>query len=396
MKREPIKMPVLSDTMETGHFIGWKKQIGEAVKKGDVLAEIESDKAIMDLEAFEDGYLAGPLAKPDSEIATGTVIGYLVDSKEAASQPSGKQDKQADDDKTTDQPTGQTAVSEGETPMPETSATTQPSGPQASSTIAHLPHGTHRASPYARGLARELGVDITALHPGNSGVITSREVLAAAMDGPHPNLNAGPPYRYKLLTTMHRAVAENMTATLHTPTFRVSAQLPVEPLQRFAHEHETSFTLLLARVAALTVVEHPRFNMAYTPIGLAVRDQVDVGIAVDVPGGLVTPVIRNAAGRKIDELSEDWRILRDKTRRQRLVPSDYEGATFYISNMGMFSAVHSFDAIVPLGATGILSIGAIQAGKAVMTLSCDHRVVFGADAARFMGSLEKHLSQPDL
>ena len=199
---------------------------------------------------------------------------------------------------------------------------------------------------------------------------------------------------------MHRAIVENMNATLHTPTFQLSAELPFAPLQKVAKTRKLSLTLLLARAAALSITEHPKFNMVYTQSRLAVRERIDVGIAVDVPGGLVTPVIRDVAESSLAKLSKDWQSLKAKAQQQRLVASDYQGATFYISNLGMFPTVRSFDAIVPLGAAAILAIGAVDTsdpgsgGKAIFTLNCDHRVVYGADAARFMETLEKRLSDP--
>jgi len=225
-------------------------------------------------------------------------------------------------------------------------------------------------------------------------VIHAPQVLAAALAGPIPNLDAGPVYRLEALTSMHKAVANNMIATLGTPTFRVSARLPLAPLKALAHAQQQSLTLLLARACALCVQKHPHFNAVYTTSALAVREQVDIGIAVDVPGGLLTPVLRDAARRPLDELAEDWRILRDKIKRNRLAPDDYQGATFYLSNLGVFEQVSHFDALVPPGAAAILSLGAEQDGKAEFTLSCDHRVIFGADAARFLASLSQLLDDP--
>lgn len=409
MKRTPITMPVLSDTMETGHLVSWQKKVGDPVKKGEVIAEIESDKAIMDLEAFEDGYLAGPLAPEDSDIPVGATIGYLVDSPEAAQQAGDKKEEKPAPEPSTPKNTEEKAtvdagvtMNDGATPPSETKASseTPPSQPASQHyTETSASTGTVKASPYARGLAQELGVDLAAIAAGSHRVISSKEVLAAALkqaiSEPVPNLDAGPPYHYKLLSSMRRSVAENMIATLHTPTFRVAAVLHVEPLQQAAHNQKISLTLALARAAALTVTEHPNFNMCWTPSAMAVREQVDVGIAVDIPGGLVTPVIRDAAQRRIKELQEDWRILKNKTKRQRLTAEDYQGATFYISNLGTFPVVQQFDAIVPLGAAAILAIGASHDGKATMTLSCDHRVVYGADAARFLATLESYLSDPE-
>ncbi len=391
MKKEPITLPVLSDTMETGHLARWLKAVGDPVKKGDVLAEVESDKAMMEVEAFEDGYLAGPLAQAGTDIPVRAVIGYIVDSPpdSAASEPPPAHPE----------PVAEPAPAPEAAPRPadapEPSAPASPA-PRPSGHRAAPAHRDSRAgvSPYARGLANELDVDLANVKPGPDGVIRAAQVIAAAMQGPSPDLDAGPAWHYKLLTPMHRAVAENMIATLSTPTFRVSSQLSIDTLHQAAKEARQSLSLLLARALALSVHEHPRFNEVYTPAALVVRERVDVGIAVDVPGGLVTPVIRDAAGRPVAELAEDWRILKDKVNKQRLVPEDYSGATVYLSNLGLFDVVSSFEAIVPLGAAAILAVGAAHGGIASFTLSCDHRVVYGADAARLMQTLADLLATP--
>jgi pyruvate dehydrogenase E2 component (dihydrolipoamide acetyltransferase) len=150
----------------------------------------------------------------------------------------------------------------------------------------------------------------------------------------------------------------------------------------------------LARACANTIAKQALFNAAYTPQGLAHRDRIDIGIAVDSPEGLITPVLRDVAGRSLDELADDWRILRDKVKSRRLVPSDYRGATFYISDLGVFPVVYSFDSIVPAGAAAILSIGSSRPEGTSCTLGCDHRIVFGGDAARFLQTLNEWLSNP--
>jgi len=125
------------------------------------------------------------------------------------------------------------------------------------------------------------------------------------------------------------------------------------------------------------------------------RERVDVGIAVDVPEGLVTPVLRDVSGRSLEELAGEWKELREKVASRRLEQRDYTGATFYLSNLGTFSRVARFDAIVPLGSAAILALGAEQEGFAEFTLSCDHRVVYGADAARFLETLAGYLEKPE-
>ncbi len=398
--QEPIRMPALSDTMQTGRLHRWLKQPGEQISKGEVIAEIESDKAVMELEAFRDGYLAGPLAPPESDIPVGQVIGYLTDS------PVEKADAAAPADALPATPEPAVEASAAPSP-PDTSPSSPAPAPPAApdeppddkASAASMASGaagqSPPVSPYARSLAKELGISLQQLRPGADGIVHASQVIAAVLAGPSPKLEAGPPFRIRLLTPMHRAVAQNMNATLSTPVFRVSAKLDLGPLKAEAGRDGGSLSLLLARACALSVREHPGFNAAFTPQGLAIRDRVDVGIAVDVPGGLVTPVLRDAAGRPLDELAEDWRILKEKTKRGRLQPQDYEGATFYLSNLGMFPVVTRFEAIVPLGAAAILAVGAADAdGQTDATLSCDHRVVFGADAARFLTTLVSMLADP--
>lgn len=406
---EPITLPTLSDTMETGRLAEWLKQPGDPIKKGDVLAEVETDKAVMDVEAFHDGYLVGPLAATGTDIPVGAVIGYVGDSPQQAQAEQGAAPDETRVEKTAISPTEKEIEKEDtenksaiESPpeehkvIDEKPAATETYAAAVPETPVPTPAGGNgvKASPYALGLAHELGIDLHQVSAASDGVIHAPQVLAAALAGPAPNLDAGPAYRYKFFTPMHKAVADNMIATLGTPTFRVSARLSLAPLKAMAHEQQQSLSLLLARACAQCVQQHPQFNAVYTPRALVERKQVDVGIAVDVPGGLLTPVVRDAARRPLDELAEDWRILRDKIKRNRLAPDDYQGATFYLSNLGVFEQVSHFDALVPPGAAAILALGAEHEGKAEFTLSCDHRVVFGADAARFLASLSQLLDEP--
>ena len=193
---------------------------------------------------------------------------------------------------------------------------------------------------------------------------------------------------------MREAAAQNMTRSLTTPTFRVTARFALAPLQALSKEVPMSLTLLLARACALAVKTHRLFNAAYTPEGFAIRDRVDVAIAVDTPDGLIAPVIRDVAARPLEELAAEWQSLRHKASTRRLSAEDYRGATFYLSNLGMFSVVHSFDAVLPLGAAAILCVAAADGGRSSCTLSRDHRVLAGADAARFLATLAEYFAAP--
>jgi pyruvate dehydrogenase E2 component (dihydrolipoamide acetyltransferase) len=182
-----------------------------------------------------------------------------------------------------------------------------------------------------------------------------------------------------------------MIATLGTPTFRVTAALPLAALIVKAKSTGRSLNLLLARACALTIKEHPLFNAVYTPGGLARRDRIDIGIAVDFPEGLLTPVLRDVARKSLFALSGEWRVLLEKATTRRITPADYSGATFYLSDLGVFSCVRSFESIIPQGAAALLSVAAVEGERALCTLNCDHRVVFGGDAARFLQTLEKRI-----
>jgi pyruvate dehydrogenase E2 component (dihydrolipoamide acetyltransferase) len=237
----------------------------------------------------------------------------------------------------------------------------------------------------------ELPRPVTVLH-----VEDDEQLANAARPAPTPELNAGPPYRIaRWRSGVRAAVARNVARSAATPVFRVVAALAVDPLRKSAETTRVSFTLLLARAAALAVRANPLFNAAYTDAGLAMRDRVDVGIAVDTPDGLIAAVVRDVANRSIDQLAADWFGLRERLSSRRMKPEDYQGASFYLSNLGTFSVVRSFDAVLPLGATAILSVGAATSGLAVFTLGCDHRVVAGADAARFLQSFAEFLAKPD-
>jgi len=365
-----ITMPALSDTMSNGRLVKWRKKPGDAIKKGEVIAEVETDKAVMDVEAFEDGYLSGPLVAEGTEATVGEAIGYIADSRsEVASMP------------------GSAAAA----PVP------RKTGDGAASAPAQTSRQTDRAT-----AAQPVSPVLAAAMTGARRSVRSTSAASAAKPVPATQgqastpspLDAGPPYRIERTSSLREAVARNMIASASTPTFRVSAQLPIEPLAELAKERQHSLTLSLARACALTVLEHPLFNAAYTSEGLARRERVDIGIAVDNGDGLITPVLRDAARRPLDELARDWAGLRDKVSSRRLVPADYSGATFYLSDLGVFSVVEAFDSIIPPGAAAILSVGASRPHGAYCTLACDHRVVFGADAARFLETLRQKLNDP--
>lgn len=378
--KHPIAMPALSDTMSNGRLVKWLKAVGDPVKHGEVIAEIETDKAIMDVEAFRDGFLSGPLAPVDAELPVGQAIGYTADTRIEAT------------DGASDAPAH--APVPAATPAPAAAVTVESaaSAPAAIGVRPVPPAGGARASPYARRLAEQLGVDLS--QSGSTSVpLHAADVVAAVRRPAGPDLEAGPPYQLERNTSFREATARAMIATLGTPTFRVTAALPLGPLIARAKAGGRSFSVLLARACALTIAEHPLFNAVYTPEGLARRERIDIGIAVESPDGLITPVLRDVAGRSPPALFGDWQVLLEKARTRRLTPAEYSGATFYLSDLGVFPGVCSFESIIPQGAAALLSVAAVQGENALCTLNCDHRVVFGGDAARFLQTLEHHISE---
>ena len=194
---------------------------------------------------------------------------------------------------------------------------------------------------------------------------------------------------------MREAVARTMIAALATPIFRVTAELRIGPLLGVAKRANISGNVLVARAVALAIKQHPIFNAVYRPKGIAQRARVDIGIAVDMSEGLITPVLRAVGERSAAALTEEWRGLVEMAMARRLPAANYRGATFYLSDLGVFPVVHAFDAIIPAGASALLSVAAIRNETALCTLNCDHRVVFGADAARFLQTLETIIANPE-
>lgn len=398
--KQPIVMPTLSDTMDTGRLSRWTKQPGDPVRKGDSLAEVETDKAIMDVEAFHDGFLAGPLAPADQDIKVGQPIGYIVDSVEeargqtaAVAQPASPPPAQP--------PAGKVTAA-----APRPSA---PSQPAAGTPAASAPSAQPAAQPAPPEQSKPAGGLSGAISPvlaASLGQFAARPEAAPAATVAAPAsvgaatqtaLDQGPAYTLSRASAVREAVARNMAAAAATPTFHVSAALPLGGLHDYAKAHSLSLTLLLCRACAHAIRRHPDFNAAYTPAGLARRNRIDIGIAVDSDEGLITPVLRDVAHRPLADLAADWAGLREKVKSRRLQAADYQGATFYVSDLGVFPEVLAFDSIVPAGSSAILSIAAIQPdGNAIGTLGCDHRVVFGADAARFLQTLVALLAKPML
>lgn len=406
--KQPVKMPALSDTMESGRLLRWLKRPGDAVEKGDAVAEIETDKAVMEMEAFNSGTLIGPLVAEDQDYPVGETLAWIGDEASAQAGPEqakGEDNKEGKGGKEKVGPSEPQTAAEPETPATEETpavhqdvvARTKKRKTPVEPGKAPADDGTQEpeAEPSEKKPAAEQRASSAVLEQALTGRASPRQregsdVNAALLK----EIESGPPYRIEPQRPLRKVIAGTMSRAVNTPQFRVSTRPDLTTLKAYADAHNASFTLLLARACALTVKEQPDFNAVWTPDGLARRERVDVAIAMEAERGLLTPVVRDAAGCPLSELADKWQALKNKIQQHRMAPEDFRGATFYLSNLGMFPGIVQFDAVVPPGAAAILAVAAPSDKGTMLTLTCDHRVLFGADAARFLAALTERLLHP--
>jgi dihydrolipoamide dehydrogenase len=387
-----IKMPKLSDTMTEGTVVTWEKQVGEQIARGTVVATVETDKAIMDVEIFREGYLSGPLAPVGAVVPVGGAIAYLVaDVKEVKG--------------------GEAAAAPAERRKSERDAETEPhkfepyGTPKAKTHIPAMPHGATPAprpriggaSPYARQLAGAHGIDIHSLKgSGPGGIILAADVTAPMAPPGMAKRIFQVPGIGRPMDAMEKAVAHNMEYSLSMPLFRVTVSISPDRLSAAAKKEGYSLTVALAKAAGLTIQKFPRVNAVYQHEDRIVeRQQIDVGLAVETEGmGLVVPVLRDVMSKGLKQLNDEWKDLVARARIKRLKPQEYSNPTFTISNMGMLG-VTNFDAIPSPGTSAIFAISTSGPQGMPVTITADHRIVNGADAAKFLNTFKQFVEQPE-
>jgi pyruvate dehydrogenase E2 component (dihydrolipoamide acetyltransferase) len=433
-----IFMPALSSTMTEGKIVEWLKQPGDRVERGESVLVVESDKADMDVEAFQEGFLAAVLMPAGGTAPVGETIGLIVETEAeiaeaAAKAPAG--------------PAGAAAPAPAPAPAAAVPAAPAPVGAPAAPTPAVVPSpaavpvapastasGRVVASPRAKKLASQLGVDLGALlGSGPHGRIQAEDVLAASgqpisvprvAEGSGPAVTAaasgndgaasapapageafGRPGEAVAFNTLQNAVNRNMLASLEVPCFRVGYTITTTKLDAFYKQVKgkgVTMTALLAKAVAVTLARHPQVNAATSADGSAMAYPAAVNVAVAVAmedGGLITPVLAAADRTDIYSLARNWADLVARARSKQLKPEEYSTGTFTLSNLGMFG-VDRFDAILPPGTGSILAVAAsrptVLAGKdgsmrvanqMQVNLTCDHRTIYGAHAAAFLKDL---------
>ncbi len=409
-----ILMPRLSDTMEEGVVSAWRKQVGDEVHPGDVLVEIETDKAVMEHEAYEEGVLGEILVKEGDAAPIGAPIARLV----GAGEPVGG--------------SAPAAAPEPVTPAPAAPPAPEPAAEAPAPAAVTRPDGARiLSSPLARRDARELGVDLAAV-PGSGpgGRIIRADVAKAAANSPTTVAAAAPSVPAPAaaaraveetdelipLTSIRKTIARRLTESMQSsPHFYVTKTIDAGPLSTLraqlnerlvaAEKKKVSVNDIIVRAVAVVLRDHPVVNSSFTPEAIVQHGRIHVGIAVATETGLVVPVIRDADTKSLTSISAETRTLAGKARDRKLGLDEMTGGTFTVSNLGMYGIDH-FTAVINPPEAAILAVGAVRpepgvkdgelavVQKMTMTLSSDHRVIDGAQAAEFVRDLAAVLEDP--
>ena len=392
----PIVMPQLSDTMHEGVVVTWEKQPGDRIRRGDIVATVETDKAIMDVEVFQEGFLSGPIADVGSVVEVGHPMAFIVDDASKANDTGVTitADHRVTDTHKVAPPS---ADKPAHIPMPK-AAPAQVFAAGSAAPVAR-PEG-RQASPYARKVAAQLGVNLVGLAgSGPAGVIVAADVARARpsmQEVAHALPQVDVPGQGRPMTSMEKAVAHAMTASLTLPTFTVTVNIDTAALTAAAKARKVSVTVAIAKACSVAMAKFPRMNWAYQPVDkLVERANHDFGVAVmSNDGGLVVPILHGIEKKPLEALQSDWTGLVERARVRKLAPAEYSNPTFTISNMGMLGVSH-FTAIPTPGISAILAIAANGPQGTPFTITGDHRVLNGADVALYLATLKQTIEAPD-
>jgi pyruvate dehydrogenase E2 component (dihydrolipoamide acetyltransferase) len=399
-----IVMPALEMAQETGKLLSWRKKEGDAIAKGEPLLDVETDKAVVEIESPADGILAGVKAQAGDVIPVGQTIAWVVNAGE--------------------KPPEEEAASASGRRMDTKPVAAAAAAVNTSAAPAVAPASNARISPKARRLAREHGVELSRVRgTGSEGEIQAEDILAfVASSGSRASAPsaAGTPQAEaratQTLTQVARLMAERTTQSWTTaPHFFVSREIDagallsarekLGPAIEKARSVRLSHTDLLIAAVARALEKHPFANASWTGDGIRLHREINVGIAMAVEDGVVAPAIPGANTKNLGEIAAMRRDLTERARAGKLRPADITGATFTISNLGMYK-VDAFTAIIVAPQAAILAVGRISDrvvpvdGKPgirpmmTLTLSCDHRVFDGARAALFLNDLTTAIVEP--
>ncbi|BCJ33530.1 acetyltransferase component of pyruvate dehydrogenase complex [Actinocatenispora thailandica] len=422
-----ILMPRLSDTMEEGVVASWRAKVGDEVHAGETLVEIETDKALMEHESYQDGVLTEILVPEGGSADIGAPIGRLRVAGEPEQPPAGSAGA-VEGSAPAEAPARPTEAAAEETAA---AAAPAPAGPSAPAADPVRANGSRvRATPLVRRLARESGVDlgaVTGSGPGGRIIRADLDRLAAT---PAPAAPAAAPAEPAAavavpvteddevtpLGSMRRTIARRLADSMRTaPHFYLTRTVDAGPMGQLraelnaklvaAERPKISLNDIVLRAVAVTLRQHPEMNASFGEDAIVTHKRVHVGMAVATPAGLVVPVLRDADTRSLTDIAGAARELAGKARDRKLSPAEMSGSTFTVSNLGMFG-VDQFTAVINPPEAGILAVGALREEPGVVdgavavvkrmtvTLSVDHRVVDGAQGAQFLADLARLLENP--
>ena len=422
-----VEMPKMSDTMEEGVLVAWLAEEGDAVSAGDVIAQVETDKATMDLEVYDDGVLLKKVVAEGASVPIGGLIAVLGSEGESADDVLAQY---AGDGASVQADARTESATESAT---ETSAPGDGAAAEPAEAITVHANGDVKASPLARKMAQDAGLDIgTVVGTGPEGRVVKRDIQAAlggvasaiapgAMPRPTPAsapVFTGKEFESVPLSQMRKAIARRLAESKFTaPHFyltievdmenAVNARKSINEIGEMRGDSKVSFNDLITKACALALKMHPAVNSSWMEAEGAIyrHNRVNVAVAVAIDEGLVTPVIRDADLKTITQIAAETKDLAGRARERKLDPSEWEGSTFTTSNLGMFG-IEEFTAIINppnaciLAIGGIMDVpvvkdGAVVPGKRMrVTLSCDHRVVDGATGSAFLGDVKRFLEDP--
>ena len=395
-----VVMPQMGADMEEGTVIRWLKQPGDAVERGEIIAEIETDKANVEIEAFDGGTFRKTLASEGDTVSVGTVIALITD---------------ADEDISQYQPATTTVpATNGAEADTATTASSTPAPPKPVASIETAP-GRVRASPVARKLAQENGIDLTQLTgTGPDGRIVRRDI-EAAIEGTAPS---APTARPQPITTgqskMRQTIARRMSQSKReAPHYYITVEIDMTDAERLRRQlneaaedyPRVSVNDLIVKACAGALARHPFFNTTLVEGEIRAHEQINVCIAIALDDGLIAPAILDCANKNLGQIAEASRSLAERAKSGSLKPEEYTGGTFTVSNLGMFN-VESLVAIIQPPQTAILGVGAVRAMPIVrdgkiepaemmkVALSADHRVTDGAQGAPFLNEIRRLLENP--
>jgi pyruvate dehydrogenase E2 component (dihydrolipoamide acetyltransferase) len=451
-----VHMEALSPTMEEGQLVRWLKQEGDSVSEGDVLAEIETDKATMELVARGSGVLGQVSLKEGDTAPVGQVIAVIGGEGEAEGEGEAQDEGEGEGDvagadargsEQSGRPEGQeakTPAAEG-TGAGDTARGAEPREAEGQAGRAERPAaggaaggeqgGRLKASPLARRLAAESGVELELVEgTGPGGRITKRDIESALEGGAGargeaeeraepgaaaaaaaPRVEAGPDSEEVPVTQMRKAIAKRLVQSIGpVPTFYLTIEVDMrnvtdlrEQVNRRLEQDgiKTSINDFIIRAVAAALSRHPEVNASWSDNAIVRHHRVHVGVAVAIEDGLITPIVRDADRKRVREIAIEVKELAGRAREKKLKPEEYTGATFSVSNLGMFGIVE-FTAIINPPEAGIIAIGAVEQkplvenGEVVVrprmriTMSCDHRVIDGATGAKFLQTVREMIEDP--